>query len=520
MKKTRAAVFTAMILILSLMLLDTTPLWAGKADDTLNVAYWRSVTTLDGNYSTRRENDILGLCVDESLFYVDPETLKPVPLLAKTYSWVDDLTLDIEMRSDVKFHDGSLVTPQDMAYTLNTIVDKKSQNSFSLKVGMWLEKTSVTGPNSIRLHLKRPYANVLWDLCYYVKVRKNKIYDNPEKKGEYNSIAQQNTLIGAGPYRVVKFDPGERIVLERFADYRKDSPKGVPAIKRIVIRTIPDFSTQAAEVMSGGIDWSYQVPYEVAESVAESGRGKLVSGFSMRIGYIVLDARGRTGKDNPLTKLKVRQALNHAVDMNSITKNIVKGKSRNICAPCNPIQFGCVQKAAKCYEFNPQKAKALLTEAGYPDGFVLEFWSGKDKPVMEAIVGMWNAVGVKTTLRYTKGSTVTKAYREGKAAAFYGSKGSYSIPDATGTLAQMFAEESSQNFCGDPIVEKAVVATYSQRDPELRLKAFRQLIKQVTEQAYWVPTHQYSEEYMCSNDVVFKPWDDGMQRLFTISWKK
>lgn len=247
---------------------------AGKQDNTLNVAFWREVVTLDGHYSNLRENDILGLLVDDALFYVDHESLKPVPLLAKSYKQVNDKTMDIEIHPEAKFHDGSQVTPQDVAYSLNTLVNPKSGNMYTLRVGFWLDKTEVLGPATVRLHMKSPYAMALWDLCYYVKIRKNNIYDDPGKPGEFVDTAQAMSVNGTGPYRVVEFRPGQRIVLERFNNYRKDSPKGVPAIAKIVIRIIPDFSTQAAEMMAGGINWSYQVPEEIADDVAKSGRGE------------------------------------------------------------------------------------------------------------------------------------------------------------------------------------------------------------------------------------------------------
>ena len=493
---------------------------AGKQDNTLNVAFWREVVTLDGHYSNLRENDILGLLVDDALFYVDHESLKPVPLLAKSYKQVNDKTIDIEIHPEAKFHDGSKVTPQDVAYSLNTLVNPKSGNSYTLRVGLWLDKTEVLGPATVRLHMKSPYAMALWDLCYYVKIRKNNIYDDPSKPGEFIDTAQAMSVNGTGPYRVVEFRPGQRIVLERFNNYRKDSPKGVPAIAKIVIRIIPDFSTQAAEMMAGGINWSYQVPEEIADDVAKSGRGKHISGPSMRVGYIVLDAAGKAQvKDHPLLKLQVRRALNHAIDRESIVKNIVKGNSKPLFAACNPMQFGCDQSVVTTYEYNPQKAKALLAEAGYPNGFSLELWGARDKPVLEAITHFWEQIGVKTTLRYVKAPTVTKAYREGQAMAYYGSKGSFSIPDAGAVMTEMFAGNSSEAFHGDKEVADLVIATINTIDLKAREVQFRKLVQRVSEQAYWVPTYVYSEEYMASSDIEFPVWPDGMQRLFQVRWK-
>ena len=493
---------------------------AGKSDNTLHVAFWREVVTLDGHYANLRENDILGLLVDDALFYVDHQSLKPVPLLARSYRQVDDKTLELEIDPEARFHDGSPVTPQDVAYSLNTVANPKSAGSYTLRIGLWLERAEAAGPATVRIRMKAPYAMALWDLCYYVKIRKDKVYDDPAKPGEFVPTAQATSINGTGPYRVVEFRPGQRITLERFKGYRKAGPKGSPAIEKMVIRIIPDFSTQAAEMMAGGIHWSYQVPEEIAADVAKSGRGKHISGPSMRIGYIVLDAAGKAQtKDHPLLKLQVRRALNHAIDRESIVKNIVRGNAKPLYAACNPIQFGCDGGVVVTYDYNPQKAKALLAEAGYPNGFALELWGARDKSVLEAISHFWDQVGVKTTLRYVKAPTVTKAYREGQTLAYYGSKGSFSIPDAGAVMTEMFAGESNEAFHGDKEVADLVVATMSTLDPKARADQFRRLVRRVSEQAYWVPTYVYSEEYMASNDIEFPVWEDGMQRLFQVRWK-
>ena len=92
----------------------------------------------------------------------------------------------------------------------------------------------------------------------------------------------------------------------------------------------------------------------------------------MRFGYISIDAAGRTGANNPLTNLKVRQAIFHAIDRNAISRQFMQGGSRVLDAPCFPTQFGCDATAARRYPYDPDHARALLAEAGYPNGFDTE----------------------------------------------------------------------------------------------------------------------------------------------------
>ena len=489
---------------------------AGKSNNSLNVAFPREVLTLDGLYSNLRENDILSLVVDDALYTVNPETLQPQPLAALSHKIVDDRTIEVELRRGVRFHDGSEMTAEDVAYSFNWTIDPKSGSNFTRRIAFWLENATATGPYTVRFRLKAPYAMFLYDLSYYSKIRKKGAYD--KKEGGNDPTAQSLKLNSNGPYRVTEFRPGQRIALQRFKDYRKDSPKSMAQIENIVIRTIPDWSTQAAEVMSGGIDWTYQVPYEIAEDVAKSGRALHVSGPSMRIGYIVMDAMGKHQPKNPFTNVKVRQAVNHAIDRDAIATKLVKGTAKALHVACNPLQFGCTEEVRK-YEYSPQKAKALLAEAGYPNGIEVEFWAARERPIMEAIVNQLSQAGIKASLRYVKGPTLGKARRDGQIAIYYGSSGSFSVPDAGAVVPDKFGPESDENYTGNPEVGKLVAGAVSSYDQKVRARNFQGALQLIADNAYWAPVYRYSEEYLIGRDVAFTAPKDGMQRLFLVRWK-
>lgn len=117
------------------LFLVCTPAVAGKSNNTLNVAFPREVVTLDGLYSNLRENDILGLVVDDALFTVNPETLEAEPLVAKSYKFVNDTTLDVELRPNVRFHDGSELRAEDVAYSFNWITRRRCRRGASRSHG-------------------------------------------------------------------------------------------------------------------------------------------------------------------------------------------------------------------------------------------------------------------------------------------------------------------------------------------------------------------------------------------------
>ena len=121
---------------------------------------------------------------------------------------------------------------------------------------------------------------------------------------------------------------------------------------------MPDATTEMTELLAGRADWIWNINPDQLDHVNKMPHLQAVRKESMRIGYLSIDAAGRTGADNPLTKLKVRQAIWHAIDRKAIADKLVTGGSRVPAAPCFPTQFGCDADAAVKYDYDPAKAKA------------------------------------------------------------------------------------------------------------------------------------------------------------------
>ena len=507
MKLTRILAASTMAIALS------APAPAQQSADTLVAAFPREVKTTDGLYSTIRENDILGLLVDDALYYVDPDTQQAVPLVAKSHDFVDDTTLVITLRDDVTFHDGTPLTADDVVYSFTHIVSEEGETRYATRIGRWMDSVEAIDDHTVQFNMKQPYAMVLYDLSYYSKLRKNGSY---EIDGVTTPNAQQNQVNGTGPYRVVDFQPGQRIELELYDGYRQDSPKAMASIQNIVIRIIPDFATQAAEVMAGGVHWSFNVPTVIAENVGLTGRARFVAGPSMRVGYIALDASGRSDPDAPTTDVRVRQALNHAINREDIVRNITGGTAEPLWTACQPIQFGCTQDVVQ-YDYDPDRARALLAEAGYPDGFEFEYWAARDRPIQEAIVNYWREVGVNATLRYVR--SVSQPRNAGELMAFYGSSGSFSIPDVGAILPDRFMLDVPRVYTGDQELSDLVAQGNATYDMDERERLFHAAVRRIAEQAYWVPVQKYTQNFLISNDLEYMQPEDGMPRLFTARWQ-
>jgi peptide/nickel transport system substrate-binding protein len=198
----------------------------------------------------------------------------------------------------------------------------------------------------------------------------------------------------------------------------------------MVFRIIPDEGTQQAELLSGGVDFLFAVGSDIAENVGMAPNVDHLVGPDMRVAYITMDAAGYTGKDNPFTRLEVRRAFNHAIDRETIVRELVRGSGKVVHTACNPVQFGCVQDVRR-YDYNPEKARQLLAEAGYPDGFSFDLWAYRDKPVAEAIVGDLQEIGIDARLKFVKLSVFAKARNSREMSAFFASYGGGGTADAS-----------------------------------------------------------------------------------------
>lgn len=363
----------------------------------------------------------------------------------------------------------------------------------------------------MRFHLSSVYPLVLRDLANRIMLRKAGTYGTG---ADIDRDAMASDLVGTGPYRVVSFEPGTELVLQRFDDFFGKKP----AIGKVVVRNIPDIGTQQAEMMSGGIDWMFKVPLDLAESLGATPMATHLSGPDLRIGFLVLDAGGYTDPDGPLTNVKVRQAINHALNTPEMAEYLIGGSAEAIHTACHPAQFGCDQSVTD-YPYDPEKAKALLAEAGYPDGFPLQIWAYRDKAASEAIAADLTAVGIDVDLRYVKLASLNEARANRQIPAYFGTWGSGGTADTAAIARIHFSMESDRNMSGDEALAETVLAAEQTADQEKRKALYSEAIGKIADQAYWAPLFSYSANYLVSPELEFPLDPDGLPRLQNTSWK-
>lgn len=481
---------------------------ADKANGTLSVAFTKELETVDSYFNSSREGIVMQRAIWDGLIYRDPITNEYKGNLATSWEWIDDLTLEFKLREGVTFHNGEAFNADDVVYTVNFVADEangvKTQRNVS-----WMKSAEKIDDYTVRILLKAPFPAAIEFLSGPVSMYPNEYY------AEVGPTGMGLKPIGTGPYKAAEVVPGQHFVLEKNEDYF-DGPKGQPEISRVDIRTIPDINTQMAEMFSGSLDLIWQVPADQAEKLGEMDQFTNVNESTMRIGYLTLDAAGRTGADNPFTKRKVRQAVAHAIDRDAIVNALLKGKSKVISSACFPSQFGCEQDLTT-YEYNPEKAKALLAEAGYADGFTTEYYAYRNRDYAEAIAGYLNAVGITVDFNMLKYAALRELRSEKGVPVSFQTWGSYSINDTSAITSQFF-KFGSLDDARDPELRDWLEVADTSTDPAQRKEYYSKALKRIADEAYWVPMFSYNTNYVFTKEVAYTPTPDEVLRFTTATW--
>jgi peptide/nickel transport system substrate-binding protein len=474
------------------------------------VAWRDAIPDIDPYYNALRTGLVLAHHVWDCLVDRDPDTFQIRPLLATTWRQVDGTTIDFTLRSGVTFHDGSPFTADDVVYTINTAISDKQvlvPTNY-----LYLAGAEKLDDLHVRVKLKRVFPAALEYLAMTLPILP-KAYR--ERVGP-EAFAQ--SPIGTGPYRITHIDGRSGIDLERYGGYFPRGPKGSPAIRFIQISEVADASAEMTALLSGRADWIWNFNPDQFENIAAVPTLQALRSESMRIAYLSMDAAGRTGADNPLTKRGVRQAIAYAIDRQTIARRLVQGVSRVIDAPCYPTQFGCDPTEVVRYPYNPTKAKQLLADEGYPNGFSTELVTYLLPEWVDAIHDYLQAVGIETHVTNLQAGVAQQKSNDSETPLFLGSWGSYSINDVSAILPYFFAG-GNQDYTRDPEVEALVKNGGSTDDVDERRKNYAHAIQIITANADWLPLYTFVTTYGVSRTLNFTPYPDELPRFYLSTWR-
>ncbi len=484
---------------------------ADKSDDTLRIAWGSNgvMHNADNYYGNTRAGIWFTKSVWDTLIERDPVTLEYKGNLATGWTWIDDTTLEFKLRQGVRFHNGEPFDADDVVYTYTRM---STDEGVKIKrLVNWIGAVEKIDQYTVRIRTKTAFPQAIEYLTGPLPIYPNEYYEKVGSEG------MSNMPVGTGPYKVVNMKPGEEYTLVRNDDYDWGSPKSKAKIKHVIIREIPDIQTQVAELLAGGIDMTPDLTTDLVEKLQGVPDVSAEQAETLRIYYIGLDAAGRSGV-KPVTDVRVRRAISHAVNRKSIVDNLMRGAAKVIDTPCHPKQFGCVASAAVSYDYNVETAKKLLAEAGYPDGFELDLFAEAPAHEAEAIIGDLAAVGIQAKLNRLPWEAYADALAKNKASVFLTNWGSNSLADAAAIISYFFSN-NADDFARDAEVTEWLKVADTSTDPEKRKEFYGKAIKRITEQSYVLSLFTGVRSYGYDSNLNFIPFVDEVLRFHEYSWK-
>jgi peptide/nickel transport system substrate-binding protein len=488
----------------------SSPTLASKKDDTLRIASNIVPESIDSYMNNVREGALLAHHIWSNLVYRNPETNEYEPELATSWRWVDAKTLDFELRQGVTFHNGDSFSADDVVYTLNFVAKPENKVVTQQNVN-WIESAEKLGDYKVRVHMKKPFPAALEYLAGPVPIYPGRYYAQVGPKG------MNENAVGSGPYKVVENVPGKVVRLEKFDGYFKGSPLGQPAIGKIEFRLIPDRNTQLAELESGGLDWVWRVPPDQVEQLKQMPNLDVVAGETMRFAFLSMASTDKSPVP-ALRDKRVRQAIAYAIDRQAIVKNLIGEGSRLLNTMCFPSQFGCTDEGAPRYAFDPKKAKSLLAEAGFGNGFDVEIWAYRDRPQTEAVINYLRDLGIRATLRFVQYAAMRDAMRQHKGAIAHQTWGSFSVND-TSASAPVFLKFGADDVSRDAQVRDWLEVADTSVDPQVRKENYKKALDRAASEMLALPLFSLPITYAFTKELAFTPHTDELPRFFEAKWK-
>jgi peptide/nickel transport system substrate-binding protein len=325
-----------------------------------------------------------------------------VPVLAEKWSFPDPRTFVVEVKRGVKFQNGEELTAEHVKAAFDGFVspEKPGRRGVVLKA---LGKAEVVGRHTIKWHLPKPDLSVLAAASHLLVP--------PLARHSMTREQFEAKPIGTGPYRVVTWPTDGTVQLEVWDGYR--GGKAFP--EKLTFRHVPEPSTRVFELAAGTAQVAAAIPIESLAMIQNNPKLEVVSLTGGSALSYVINLFKTTP---PLRDKRVRQAMNHAVDRAAIVRSILGGRGAAMPAPLWPGWLGASEEI-RPYPYDPDKARALLKEAGYPNGFSFR-WTVtqgvfvKDIEVAQAVANQLAKVGIKATVQPAERARILSERNEGE----------------------------------------------------------------------------------------------------------
>ncbi|MBU6189684.1 MAG: ABC transporter substrate-binding protein [Betaproteobacteria bacterium] len=363
---------------------------SAQPSGTLTVALPAEPATLDPHKGNTRYNYLFNSNMFEGLM-VRNDKAELVPGIAESHTVsADGLTYTFTLRQGVRFHDGSPLTAEDVKFSLERATNPATKNPL-LSFIRTIDKVEILDANRVALTLKEKDAIFLKKLTFAGWIVPRAYLQQVGDEG----FARRP--IGTGPFRFVSRSINERIEMQA----NEQHWGWVPKVRTLVLRTVPEDAVRLGMLQTGEADIVAEMPPPLLDRISAIRGVKTLSHPSGEIYWLVLNIKDGA-KDSPLLNREVRIALNHAIDRQAIIKNVLRDQAEQIPGVLAP-SVSVVDPNFKPYAYDPARARKILADAGYPNGFKIDMYGSVgrytlDRDINLALANQLKAVGVEVNL--------------------------------------------------------------------------------------------------------------------------
>lgn len=472
------AMMLAMLMVLSLAACGSgnkdktdggsgTPSGSGSYKDTLTWCQGSDVTSLDPHQGKETPAVQVTCQIFDTLVVVNPETGELEPQIAESWEQTDDVTYVFKIREGVKFHDGSEVTAADVKFSLERAINSAAVSY----IVDFIESVSDNGDGTVTIKTKYPYGPALRNLAIpFAAILPKALVEADEANFILNPV-------GSGPYQFVEWKQGDHITMKAFDDYYA----GKAATENLIMRVVPENAQRSIALETGEVDLAYGLSVNDIPKVEDNPDlvANVISSLSCT--YISFNLN-KAPFDNPL----VREALSIAIDRQAIVDTINSGVGEPADAIIAPGVFGYYSTGVP--EYNPERAKELLAEAGYPNGFSTTLWVNENQgriEICQAIMAMLMDIGVECKLESMEfGSYISRTSAGEHELACFGWTTSSGDADYTYYSLEHSSQQGApgnRSFISDPEVDQLIEDARSSSDEATRKELYQKLAIKLAE---------------------------------------
>jgi len=441
------------------------------------VAIGVDASTLDPQRTTDSATESINKNLYNNLVRFDAN-MEIVPDLATHWTVSEDgRTWTFYLREGVRFHDGTPLDAQAVKQSFDRLLDPA--NAFPrASLHSDIVAVEVVGPYAVSFTTAQPAGAMLARMAHPSAA----IVSIPAVERWGSAFGQHP--VGTGPFKFESWTPGQEIVLVRNGDYFK----GAPAIERVTYRVVPEESVRTLMLQAGEVHVAVGIPPDQIPLLERMRGVEVKQTPSTMMMYLAMN-----GQKSPFNDVRVRQAMNYAINKEEIVEYLLSGLADVADSPLSPVIWGYARTGV--YEYNPQKARQLLAEAGYPNGFSMSLWTPvgrylQDLPTAEIVQAQLAEVGINVRVEtWEFGAYIEEIKKAQYDMVLLG--WSPSTGDADWGLFPVFHStqwppQSNRALYGNPVADALMEAGQREPDQEKRREIYRELQQIIFNDAPWI----------------------------------